>query len=141
MKFKPMTISANKHATIIVGECPGEQRPVTNVCWENNRSANFLHNHVLYGLTNLVLTNASLYKKTLTAEALEEGARDLEKLILKYLPKKIILLGDTARQLQPRIREIYTGALYFFNHPSFVLRFDSKNKMKYAAKLRKAIEI
>lgn len=138
-KFAPFFVHVEHKPVVIVGECPGKQSITTHICWQFNRSANFLNSEILYQLRNLILTNISLRQEDLSESALAEGFEDLQRLILTFNPSKIILLGKTAMDYIQHIHAMWMGPIFGFKHPSYVLRFEKKTKKQYAEIVRKAI--
>jgi|SRR5205085_7637243 hypothetical protein len=132
-------IAVKASPTIIVGECPGRQRQrnANNQVFHGNRTGDFIE-ALIEGKSNIILTNANNFP---ASQSTAQGAFELLSLILKYQPKKVILLGRKARLaldlvIDPTMRFFETKC---FDHPSYRLRFN-RNVEEYRQELLKELE-
>ena len=91
------------------------------------------------GKSNIILTNACNWQQP-TYLDWNEGAMDLEKLLDKYKPCKIICLGMVAANTvtQQLGNLMYSPKVEILAHPSYVIRFNL-NPSTYTERLRQLV--
>lgn len=132
VKFEIKRVGIKEHPVLIIGQNPGRQRQgeQTNIVWEGNRSSDLLR-WVLSGHTNYILTNVCNYRE-ITPDRVLEGLEDINALIRKYRPYKIICLGGYSHVAISNLDDVdyYEIQVIKLPHPSWIARFN-KDREKY----------
>src|SRR5574343_483225 len=140
IKYKIKKIEVTENPIIIIGMCPGKQRSnfKTGVVFEGNRTGDLVLK-IIEGRKNIILTNIFNYEKEYKCkEIIRDGLLDIVYLIREHYPKKVIILGQFAKDHAMYIMKYYKIHHVFLKHPSYIIRFN-KDLKKYITKFKKEL--
>lgn len=140
MKKQPKIIKVSQRPVIIVGEKMGKQRAGQDTySLEGNRTGDFVH-EAIEGIDNIILTNVvnHYYPGNFNHDMyVGEGICDLIELFEEYNPKRIITLGNIAKDYVASIKAVpHDCEVINLPHPSWVNRFKSSERFIYVKNMR-----
>lgn len=129
MRFKDRYIGVTDRPCIIVGERPGRQRTgaANGEAFHGNRTGDFIE-QLVKGKQNIILTNAQqeYYPGRLRLNSSEHacGFDQLQRLIERWVPNRVICLGKYAQTVVGLIQLPEDCSVTHLPHPSWTLRFN-----------------
>ena len=135
IKFIPTFIGISENPTIIVGEKPGKTRNNSFQALQDNDAGDFI-NEAISGHKNIILTNVVnlLYKGPFDRNiGIADGVLDLISLVEQFAPRKIITLGDYAKEYVSSIKT--QCKIVSMPHPDWINKLPGNYKSDYIKKL------